>query len=162
DRWDFRTACDTEVVLAAYSIWGESCLDRFNGMFAFFLWDEHLRRGFAARDRLGVKPFVYRVSANEFLFASEARAILASLDTTPRADSEAILEYLTAPCFSGVEHSMFEGIDHLQAGHALSIDRSGLQVFAWWDYQLTPAYEQATPELAADLRDRLETAVGLA
>jgi asparagine synthase (glutamine-hydrolysing) len=162
DRWDFRTACDTEVVLAAYVAWGESCLDRFNGMFAFFIWDEHLQRGFAARDRLGVKPFVYRAGADAFLFASEAKAILAALDTLPRAHVDSVLEYLTAPCFSGVEHGMFEGIDHLPAGHALHIDRHGIQVFGWWDYHLEPDRERAAPALAEELRGQLETAVALA
>ncbi len=151
--WDFRTRSDGEVVLAAYSVWGRECLRRFNGMFAFVVWDEVLQRGFGARDRLGIKPLFYRLRADagradagradagraeEFLFASEAKAIVGAEPTSPAADVEGILEYLTAPCFSGVSRSMFAGIKPLPAGHCFEIDRDGLRVERWWEYALDP------------------------
>src|SRR5256714_4119516 len=72
----FRTGTDTEVILKAYQEWGEECLTRFNGMFAFALWDSRKRRLFAARDRFGEKPFYYFRSPGRFLFASEIKALL--------------------------------------------------------------------------------------
>ncbi len=159
DRWTFRTNSDTEVVLAAATSWGPACLERLNGMFAFFLWDRERGHGFAARDRLGVKPFVYRHADDEFLFASEAKAILAALPGRPRAHREAVLEYLVAPCFSGVERPMFEGLEHLPAGHWLEISAEGLRVERWWDYRLTGEVGGDPDEAAGELRARLETAV---
>ena len=76
--YPFRTSSDTETLLAAYLVWGEDCLSRLNGMFAFVVWDSQTRRAFAARDPLGVKPLVFaRDPDGELVFASEAKAILA-------------------------------------------------------------------------------------
>ncbi|MDB4996837.1 MAG: asparagine synthase [Myxococcaceae bacterium] len=130
----FRTRSDAEVVLLAYATWGEACVHRFEGMFAFFVWDEVKEQGFAARDRLGVKPFVFSRGRGAFLFASEARAILAATDAAPRVHEASLLEYLVAPAFSGVEHAMFEGIEHLAPGHLLTVSRDGVSTRAWWSY----------------------------
>lgn len=135
-RFRFRSACDAEVVLAAFAVWGEAALARLNGMFAFFVWDAELERGFAARDRLGVKPFAYTFLDGEFAFASEAKALVAAGCAPPRAHAESILEYLAAPCFSGVEHSMFDAIDYLQAGERLRVSRAGVERARWWDWSL--------------------------
>jgi asparagine synthase (glutamine-hydrolysing) len=159
--WAFRTAGDTEVVLAAWATWGAECLPRLDGMFAFFVWDEQQQCGFAARDRLGIKPFVYRHHDGELLFASEAKALLAAVGTSPRADRDAVLEYLVAPCFSGVTHAMFAGIDHLQAGQLLHIDRSGLRLRCWWDYDNTDPPDDSTEHLAGAVLARLNDAVRL-
>ena len=71
--YHFRSSSDTEVVLAAYAHWGEACLDRFNGMWAFAIWDDERQRLFCARDRLGIKPFYYADVGNVFYFDSEAQ-----------------------------------------------------------------------------------------
>ncbi|NMA87880.1 MAG: asparagine synthetase B, partial [Methanoculleus bourgensis] len=73
----FATATDTEVVLHAYEEWGRDCLHRFNGMWAFAIWDNRRRELFCARDRLGVKPLYYTLAGESFLFASEIKALLA-------------------------------------------------------------------------------------
>ncbi|MCA8234324.1 hypothetical protein [Burkholderia cenocepacia] len=129
-HWSFRTNTDTEVVLAAYAVWGEACLRRFNGMFAFLVWDAHRRRAFAARDRLGVKPFVYLQQGAEFLFASEAKGLLPAMQA-PRANIDALLEYLVAPFFSGVAQPMLEGMAYLPPGHLLRLDHDRLQLSRW-------------------------------
>ena len=78
-EYDFRTQTDTEVILAAYEKWGENCLDKFNGMFAFVIWDEREQKAFAARDRFGVKPFYYhRKIDGTLLVASEIKALHAA------------------------------------------------------------------------------------
>ncbi len=129
----FRTESDTEVLLAAWIRWGKDCLSRLNGMFAFFIWDRETQSGFAARDALGIKPLAYRFANGTFAFASEAKALLTLDETPPKADLEAILEYLVAPCFSGVSTSPFEGIEYLQPGQCLHISPGGLHLETWID-----------------------------
>jgi len=158
-RWRFRADCDTEIVLAAYAIWGESALVRLNGMFAFFIWDNVEACGFAARDRLGVKPLAYRHHAGLFAFASEAKALLPCLPSRPKANLDGVLEYLVAPYFSGVETSMFEGIEYLAPGHCLRIDREGLTVRSWWEWEPPDHFDADSGALAEDLAARVSSAV---
>jgi asparagine synthase (glutamine-hydrolysing) len=131
--WEFRTHCDTEVVLAALASWGAAALRRFNGMFALFLWNNVKQEGLAARDRLGVKPFVYSSSSDAagFAFASEAKALVRCSAGSVRADFEAIGEYLAAPMFSGVERPMFAGFEHLLPGQLLRVTRTGVVRETW-------------------------------
>jgi asparagine synthase (glutamine-hydrolysing) len=143
-EWHFHTRSDTEALLAALVTWGAAALPRLDGMFALFLWDAQRQQGLAARDRLGVKPFVYRARAGDFSFASEAKALVAADDTPPRANDDAILEYLVAPMFSGVAAPMFAGLDYLPAGHLLRLDRDGVTVARWWRHAL------AVPGAAGD------------
>lgn len=130
----FRTRSDTEVVLAAYERWGADCARRLSGMFAFFVWDRARERGFAARDRLGVKPLVYAREGSALVFASEAQAIARTAATRPRANLEAVLDVLVAPCFSGVDRTMFAGVEPLLPGTTLEVDREGVRVRPYWDW----------------------------
>lgn len=130
-HWSFRSRSDSEVLLAAYAVWGEACVPRLNGMFAFLIWDTRRRQAFAARDRLGIKPFVYLEQDGEFLFASEAKAILPAMRGRPRANLAALTEYLVAPFFSGVARPMFDGMAYLPPGHALWVDAAGTRVSPW-------------------------------
>ncbi|MGP1665234.1 MAG: asparagine synthase (glutamine-hydrolyzing), partial [Rhodanobacter sp.] len=156
-HWSFHTQTDTEVVLAAYAVWGASCLRRFNGMFAFLVWDAERQRAFAARDRLGIKPFVYLQQGAEFLFASEAKGLLAAMPA-PRAHTEALLEYLVAPFFSGVATPMFDGMAYLPPGHALQWDRDGLRL-SQWAPEIAENPTASSTEIARELRERLGGAV---
>ena len=111
----FKSRSDTEVVLRAYEEWGESCLDRFNGHFAFAIWDRPRQRLFLARDRYGVRPLYYYHGDTRFLFASEVKAILA-YPGLPRAVSyPALSEYFT---FQNIltDLTLFEGVKLLPAG----------------------------------------------
>jgi asparagine synthase (glutamine-hydrolysing) len=156
--WDFRTRGDVEVLLAAYARWGEGALSRLDGMFAFCVWDTHRQEAFLARDRLGVKPLVYARTEHGLLFASEAKAILAADDRAPRAHAPSILEYLVAPCFSGVEHGMFEHVEHLLPAHRMRISRAGVEIAPWWTPRLdTDAHDGAT--LIPALREALGASV---
>jgi asparagine synthase (glutamine-hydrolysing) len=91
----FRSRSDTEVVLYAYQEWGEKCVDRFNGMFVFAIWDRTRQELFLARDRYGVKPLYYTFAGSYFIFASEQKAILTHPDVKRAIDLEALLEYFT-------------------------------------------------------------------
>ncbi|GEP43850.1 asparagine synthase (glutamine-hydrolyzing) [Brevifollis gellanilyticus] len=159
-HWHFTTRSDTEVLLAAFATWGREALRRLNGMFAFFIWDAQTHRGFAARDCLGVKPFVWMPQPQGgFAFASEAKALLHLLPSSPVANEEAILEHLVAPCFSGVRTSMFAGMHHLQPGHWLSVDRHGIQQGEWSRYDLHRATELSADELVPAMHDLLPKAI---
>ncbi|HEU5310859.1 MAG TPA: asparagine synthetase B, partial [Candidatus Eisenbacteria bacterium] len=91
----FETRSDTEVLLKAYRVWGEDCLSRLNGMFAFAIWDSKRRILFAARDRLGKKPFFYYEDGRRFLFGSEIKSILAYGNVDREIDVGAVDQYLT-------------------------------------------------------------------
>jgi asparagine synthase (glutamine-hydrolysing) len=157
--WRFRTRSDAEVVLAAYAAWGEDCPRRLDGMFAFFVWDVRHARGFGARDRLGVKPFVYASDGRELLFASEAKALLPVLPAPPRARLEPLLEVLAAPAFSGVERPLFEGLEYLAPGHCLRVDRDCVSTWAWGDYDLGGPFLDDAGEAAARVREALARSV---
>jgi asparagine synthase (glutamine-hydrolysing) len=159
--WPFRTRSDTEVVLAAYARWGQACASRLSGMFAFFVWDASLRRGFGARDRLGVKPLFLAREGGALLFASEAQAIARTAPGRPRANLEGVLEVLVAPCFSGVAHAMFEGVTPLLPGHRMFVDREGVRVEPYWDWPAgaDASRDEAPSRVVAALREEVPSAV---
>jgi len=159
DEWPFQSESDTEVVLAAYVTWGEQCLERLNGMFALFIWDDASQEGFAARDLLGIKPLALKQNDEELVFASEAKALVATEPYAPRPHVESLIEYLVAPYFSGVEHSMFDGVEYLQPGHAMRYSRAGMQVWQWGEYDLLEVLDSDGESLVAELRRRLVRAV---
>jgi asparagine synthase (glutamine-hydrolysing) len=102
--------------------------------------------GFGARDRLGVKPFVYSSNERCFAFASEAKALVSA---RPAADIDAILEYLVAPYFSGVQHTPFAGVACLPPGHCCMIDVNGLRIDRWWRYELHGTDSEPRPDQVA-------------
>jgi asparagine synthase (glutamine-hydrolysing) len=159
DHWRFQSRSDSEVVLAAWATWGAACLRRFNGMFAFLAWDAVHRRAFAARDRLGIKPFVYAEQDGEFLFASEAKALLPALRARPRANIEAVIEYLVAPFFSGVAEPMFAGLKTLPPGHSLTVDAQGTRLTRWFDEGAERNAGTPWIDIAAELRAAATQAV---
>lgn len=158
EDWNFVSECDTEVVLAALATWGETALQRFNGMFALFLWDDQNQTGLGARDRLGVKPFSFLCQQGVFAFSSEAKALLPFLSQV-RADMDAVLEYLVAPYFSGVERSMFAGIQYLQPGQWLRVFRAGLVTETWWDWPRLQDSDLTESQLTSALREEIQQAV---
>lgn len=118
----FQTGSDTEVILAAYQHWGKSCLDRFNGMWSFVIYDRLEKTLFASRDRFGVKPFYYHASAGKFLFASEYKVLLASGEISRKLNEKAVFDYFV---FSEIEYEskgFFEQILELNPGHFLTYD----------------------------------------
>lgn len=138
----FRTQTDTEVLLAAWAEWGEDCLPRLNGMFAFALWDERERALFLVRDRVGIKPLYYAELENDsgrdvrapggFVFGSEAKAILASGLIKAELDREALHQFLT---FLWVPdpNTLFTGIKTVPPGHLLTWRDGQIAVREWWD-----------------------------
>jgi asparagine synthase (glutamine-hydrolysing) len=142
-RERFRTGTDTEVVLKAYATHGERCLELFNGIFAFALYDRKARRLFCARDRMGVKPFFHARMGGRILLASEVKGILAAgVAATP--DRTTIGEYLTLGLYDHSRRSFFDGISQLPPGSAMTIDAAGIREWRYWD--LRPADEAASTQ----------------
>lgn len=115
----FRTQSDTEVILHLYEELGERCLERLNGMFAFAIWDRRQQRLFAARDRLGIKPFYWTLTKNELAFASEPKALFASGLVSPSPDPQGMEEYLTFQFCLG-DRTLFQNVWRLEPGSYLT------------------------------------------
>src|SRR5215213_6455332 len=132
----FKTGTDTEVLLAAFAEWGEGCLPRLNGMFAFALWDAQERRLTLARDRLGVKPLYYAHVASpegsSFIFASEVKAILATGLVERALDAEALNQFLTF-LWTPDPHTLFRNVRKLPPAHVLTWHKNEVTVREWWD-----------------------------
>jgi len=133
----FRTRSDTEVIVHAYEQWGEECLERLNGMFAFALYDKGREELFAARDRTGQKPFYYWQGGGRLVFASEVKAILECEDVPRQANLRAIDGYLALRYVPQPE-TLFEGVRVLPAGHWLRLRKGELELRRYWD---VPVYE---------------------
>ncbi len=133
----FRSGTDTEMIVHAYEEWGTDCLKRFNGMFAFGLWDAPRRRLWLVRDRLGVKPLFYAHLPGCLLFGSEIKALLCSPEVSRELDHEA-LAYFLALNYTPAPHTLFAQVRQLLPGHYLMIDASGqTQDVAYWDLVYT-------------------------
>ncbi|HET9494813.1 MAG TPA: asparagine synthase (glutamine-hydrolyzing) [Chloroflexia bacterium] len=141
----FSSHSDSEVILHAYEQWGDACLHRFNGMFAFALWDARRRRLLIARDRAGVKPLYYRWNGRTLAFASEIKSLLLCPGVEVRPNRAAIAEYMSAMYTTG-EHTWFEGIKRLLPGHYLWATPEGLEVRQWWDLPAGEEEPGARPE----------------
>jgi asparagine synthase (glutamine-hydrolysing) len=131
----FKSNTDTEAVLHAYEEWGTDCLNRFNGMWAFCIWDSKKKRMFCARDRAGVKPFYYSFSAQRFAFASEIKALLALDDIAPKPNDQIVADYLFSGLLDHTEETFFKNIYQLRPGEYLLIENEELKVRSYWDIE---------------------------
>ena len=127
----FCTNSDTEVILKAYERWGEDCVSKFRGMFAFALWDENKSSLFCARDRFGIKPFYYTVVNEVFYCASEIKALLPFVEQID-TDLDSLNDYLTFQFTLG-EKTLFKGIKKLEPGHMLTIKNRQISVQKYWE-----------------------------
>jgi asparagine synthase (glutamine-hydrolysing) len=155
----FRTGTDTEVVLAAYVQWGEGCLRRFNGMWAFAIWDRVERKLFLARDRFGIKPLYYSHDRRRFAFASELKAFLA-LDGFNSKLHEALVPAMLenpAAIEGTTDETLLTGVRRLPAGHVAVVAANGdLWVRRWWDTrEHLPAVPARYEDQVAQLRELL-------
>lgn len=147
----FRTAGDTEVILAAWARWGTACLDRLDGMFAFALYDLERRQLFLARDRFGVKPLYYApLSDGSISFASELKGLLAHPLLRRRVSAEAIDAYLTWG-YVPDSHAILQGVHKLPAGHCWLIQpgKPAGQPTAWWDIDFSSRTCASEADLSA-------------
>jgi asparagine synthase (glutamine-hydrolysing) len=128
----FVSQSDTEVLLKAYARWGEQCLAKFRGMFAFALWDARQHRLIIARDPMGIKPLYYAQAGAYFIFASEVRTLLGTGLVPPHIDPAGLINYLTfGSAYDPL--TLVEGIHALPAGHTLTWEDGTLRQSSYWD-----------------------------
>lgn len=136
----FRSRSDSEVVLQAYAEWGPACVERFNGMFAFAIWDRQNRTLFLARDRYGIKPLYYTIIGNSLLFGSEQKALLVHPGIRREVDKEALLEYFT---FQNIftDRTLLRDVRLFPAGSTAMITSGTAQTRVvpkrYWDYNFS-------------------------
>jgi asparagine synthase (glutamine-hydrolysing) len=152
----FRSRSDSEVVLQAWAEWGEGALTRFNGMFAFGIWDAHRKELVLARDRYGIKPLYYTEQGEWLIFASEIKAILLHPALRAKMDTAALVEYFT---FQNIftDRTLFEGVKVLPPGSSLRVslrDRS-IRTTRYWDYEFCEPDRPAEEESYLEEVDRL-------
>jgi asparagine synthase (glutamine-hydrolysing) len=161
----FHTRCDTEVIVHAWEQWGEQCLERFNGMFAFAIWDRPKETLFLARDRLGVKPLYYaKLSDGEIIFGSELKALLVHPELTREVDPTAVEDYF---CFGYIPDpkTIYKSVRKLSPGHYLVVrrGRGDTSPRRYWDVPLqrTISTDPDPSASEAELRERLLESVRL-
>jgi len=163
----FKTRSDTEVIIHAYEQWGESCVERFNGQFAFAIWDRPKRRLLLARDRVGIRPLYYAQVGQRLLFASEMKALLCEPDLPRAFDLEGLAQVFGfwAPV---APRTVLAGIRQLRPGATLLVENGECHERVYWRPQFLDAdrpfhyaSDAEVGELAQQLRDRLEQATRL-
>lgn len=164
----FKTHCDTETVMESYLEWGESCVDRFNGFFAFALIDPRSNKLFAARDRLGVKPLHYRLASDGLSLASSVAATALCAGARIEPDIAALSHFLTTGRVSFGRDTLAKGVSALPPGHCMSVDLTTgeTRIRRYWErpilspeekLEAAPPFEKAA-EMTAGL---LDDAVGI-
>lgn len=148
----FRTHCDTEVVLAAYTVWGPACLEHFNGIFAIAIWDGAEQRLFLARDRIGVKPLFYAQRGSALVFGSELKALLRHPAVAAELDAGGLAEVLVMGPSRTPGHGIFRGVESLRPGWALLHDRTATRAYPYWGLE-SHAHPDDTETTAAKIRD---------
>lgn len=156
----FRTRSDTEVIVHAYEEWGTDCVGRFNGMFAFALWDSSRKRLFLARDHLGIKPLYYVRLGNRFLFASEIKALLTDPGCRREVDLSSLsqlftLRYVPSP------NTLFEGIKKLPPAHSMTVETEGVSIERFWNWKPRIRTGVKEQELIEEYRWLVDDAVRL-
>src|SRR5687768_3703320 len=156
----FKTRSDTEVIVHAYEQWGAGCVRRFNGMFAFALWDSMRRELFLARDHLGIKPLYYVDLGTRILFASEIKALLQDPACPRETDVQALAELFTFR-YVPAPKTLFRGIHKLPPGHSMTLSARGMAVERFWNWVPGGHTERSEESLVEEYQDLLEDAVRL-
>lgn len=158
----FATRSDTETIVHAWEEYGERCVERFRGMFVFAIWDARTRRLFAARDRLGKKPFYYWCDGKRLLFASEIKAILQDERVQRELDPKALADYLTYH-YIPFPGTIFKGIRKLEPGHWMSVGMEAgtlsVTIQKYWDIIYAPDGSLSEAQWVEALREKLQEAV---
>ena len=155
----FQTSSDTEVILEGYRIWGPDCLARFDGMFAFALWDNQQRRLFCARDRFGKKPFFYTVQQGRLYFASELTGIEQLRHLSLTMNPQAVMRYLAYE-YVPTPHSVYTEVQSLPPSHMLLLQDGNLGISRYWDMPMPDESDKRSDnELCEELRFLLSRAV---
>lgn len=149
----FASHSDSEVLLAAFEVWGERCVQRFNGMWAFVIWDRQSRRLFASRDRFGEKPFYYVQRDGGFWFASEIKALLAAGVAERRVNATAVADFAVDRVSDHTCDTFFANVRQLGPATSAWLDGGKLETATYWRLPHVPARDshESTPEQIGDL-----------
>lgn len=153
----FKTQSDTEVLLKAYVEYGEDSLHLLNGMFAFAVWDPLSQRLFAARDRLGIKPFYYYWDGSIFLFASEIKSLLTHPKVEAQVDFEHLPDYLDLQYCLG-DSTLFKGVKRLAPGHSLMLSNGQLSIKQYWEIEFRDT-DSENASVAEEIRELITDSV---
>jgi asparagine synthase (glutamine-hydrolysing) len=157
----FKTESDTEVIVAAYHHWGADCVFRFNGMWAFAIWDTERRELFLSRDRFGIKPLRYMADSRRFAFASELKAFFHLPGFTARED-EREMHFALAKRAESTEETLVLGVKRLPGGHNMLVSAEGMRIWRWWrTYDHLPAVPRRLSDQAEQFREMFFDAVRL-
>ncbi len=161
----FVSNSDTEVIIQSYIHWGSACVERFNGMWAFAIYDRQTQTFFCSRDRFGVKPFYYFRNEDFFAFASEQKALLTLPFVEKKLNEEAVFDFLVLGNTEQHVESFFKGILELKAGHNLYIQNGNLKIEKYYQLAYTSAFgsfsEATAQSHSTRVKELLEDAVRL-
>lgn len=155
----FTTNCDTEVLLVAFMEWGKSCVERFNGIFAFAIWNVLEQELFLARDRLGVKPLFYSTQDGLFIFGSEQKCILAHPAVKPEVGAEGLAEIFIIGPARTPGHGVYKQINELRPGKCMTVNHTGVKTITYWQLESSPHgqnIEETAEQVGALLKDTVE------
>jgi asparagine synthase (glutamine-hydrolysing) len=155
EEFSFRSKSDTEVLLNAYALWGESVLNRLVGMFAFAIYDQEKNQLFLARDFFGIKPLYYTAWADGFAFASEIKALLKLPHLTRRVNPQRAYEYLSSGLADHGDDTLFQEIHQLPAAHCMYLainHKNNYQPVRYWNIDLSNKSELSIQDAAVKVR----------
>lgn len=155
----FNTNSDTEVVLRAYVEWKDICVEKFNGIFAFAIWDEAKKQLFFARDRIGVKPLFYSIKNQSFIFASEIKALLEHNYIEPIIDEDSIAEIMFIGPGRTPGCGVFKDISEIKPACCGYYSKSGIKIKKYWilkDKEHTDNFEQTVENVRFLVKDAIE------
>jgi asparagine synthase (glutamine-hydrolysing) len=160
--YKFRSATDTEAIMALYEVVGEKCVEYLRGMFAFAIWDSEKKKLFIARDRLGKKPVYYYYAHGTFLFASEIKALLEHPALQERTVNDTALQLYLKYGYVPAPYSIFNEIKKLPAASTLTLDKQGqLHISEYWDLDFNNKTPLNFQSAAVQLRKMIEESVQL-
>ena len=155
---NFETTSDTEVILRAYEKWGENCVDKLRGMFAFAIWDNKKEKLFIARDRFGIKPFYYTLQNGVFYFASEIKTLTPFLPEI-KTSKQGLGDYLTFQ-FCLNERTLFEDIHELKPAYCGYVERNGqTNLRRYWEVHYNLDWNHTEKYFVEKVRERLQNSV---
>ncbi len=161
--YSFKTGSDTEVIINAYVHWGKSCVDHFNGMWAFVIYDRKKNILFGSRDRLGVKPLYYFINRNRFVFASEQKALAKSGLVDTEINDRAVFDYLVLSHSQAESEGFFKNIIELESGHCfeLKLDSFSFTKYQYYSPSNISEYSgvDSVQELSGELARLIENAI---
>lgn len=157
----FQTNTDTEVIISAYARWGKECVNYFNGMYAFAIWDNLKKELFIARDRLGIKPLYYFYTNNILAFSSEIRSLLASELIPRKLDENSLVDYLRYQTVHA-PHTIVKGVKMLMPGHYMKSNNDKITIHSYWDLKKNISHAsdgRSYLEVCKDVNELLTKAV---